>query len=74
MSITFTAVYQRAAEGGFVALVPELPGANTQGETLAEARANLREAVELVLAAKREVAQAGIDERDVIRGPLTVGI
>lgn len=38
MTRIFTAVYQPAEEGGFIAFVEELPGANTQGETLAEAR------------------------------------
>ena len=49
MTRTFTAVYQPADEGGFIAFVEELPGANSQGETLEEARENLREAVELIL-------------------------
>ena len=39
-----TAVFQKASEGGYIAFVEELPGANTQGETLDEARENLREA------------------------------
>lgn len=70
MPFEFTAVYQPAAEGGYVAFVPELPGANTQGETLAEARANLREAVELVLEANRALADADLAGADVIREPL----
>jgi predicted RNase H-like HicB family nuclease len=48
----FTAVFEKAAEG-YIAFVEELPGANTQGATLEEARANLQEAVELVLDANR---------------------
>jgi predicted RNase H-like HicB family nuclease len=40
----WTAVYMKGPEG-YVAFVEELPGANTQGETLEEARANLEEAV-----------------------------
>jgi predicted RNase H-like HicB family nuclease len=36
--------------------VEELPGANTQGATLEEARGNLKEAVEMVLQANRELA------------------
>jgi predicted RNase H-like HicB family nuclease len=42
---------------GYVAFVEELPGANTQGDTLDEARVNLREAVDLVLEANRELAE-----------------
>lgn len=44
----FTAVLIPAEEGGFVALNPET-GSTTQGETVAEALANLREATELYL-------------------------
>jgi len=51
-----TAVYVKVSEG-YVAFVEELPGANTQGETLAEARANLEEAVLMVLEANRELSR-----------------
>jgi predicted RNase H-like HicB family nuclease len=51
-----TAVYVPCPEGGFAAFVEELPGANTQGETIEEARANLAEAVEMVLDANRILA------------------
>lgn len=50
-----TAVYMQVPEG-YIGFVEELPGANTQGDTLDEAEANLREAVQLVLAANRELA------------------
>jgi predicted RNase H-like HicB family nuclease len=50
-----TAVYMQVLEGGYVAFVEELPGANTQGETIEEARENLREVVQLVLEANREL-------------------
>lgn len=42
--------------GGYIAFVEELPGANTQGATLEEARANLQEAVQLVLEANSVLA------------------
>jgi predicted RNase H-like HicB family nuclease len=64
-----TAVYQPVEEG-YVAFVEELPGANSQGATLDEARANLREAVALVLEANREMAElslAGL--KGVVREP-----
>ena len=69
---TFTAVFEEAEEGGYIAFVEELPGANTQGETLDEARENLREAVELILGVNRESALEGIDERRVIRESLVI--
>lgn len=52
----FTAVFEKVAEG-YIAFVQELPGANTQGATLEEARVNLQEAVELVLEANRALAE-----------------
>jgi len=50
---TFTAVYEPAGEGGYVAFVEEVPGAISQGETLEEARENLKEAIELMLEVNR---------------------
>jgi len=55
-----------------VAFVEELPGANTQGATLDEARANLREAVELVIEANRSLAEEDAEGAEVIREPLKV--
>lgn len=52
----FTAVFERAGEW-WTGYVEELPGANTQGRTLEEARENLKEAVQLVVAANRELAR-----------------
>jgi len=46
----FTAVFEKVPEG-YIAFVEELPGANTQGTTLAEARKNLHEAIKLILEA-----------------------
>lgn len=51
-----TAVFEEVPEG-YIGFVEELPGANTQGATLAEARANLSEAVEMVLEANRALAE-----------------
>jgi predicted RNase H-like HicB family nuclease len=70
---TFTAVFEKAEEGGYVAFVEELPGAISQGETLEEARENLREAVELILEVNRERVLEGVDELHVIREQLVVG-
>ena len=43
--MTFTAVYIEAPEGGVIAYVEELPDVHAQGETLAEARSALRDAI-----------------------------
>ena len=71
MDFQFTAVFRRVPEG-YIAFVEELPGANTQGVTLDEARTNLHEAVALVLEANRTLAQEAASGKDVIREPLTV--
>lgn len=69
MSLKFTAVFEKVPEG-YIGFVEELPGANTQGVTLDEARANLTEAVQLVLEANRTLAQEALGGKDVIREPL----
>lgn len=66
--MTLTAVYRRVPEG-YIAFVEELPGANTQGATLDEARDNLREAVAMVLEANRVLAEEEIGAGDVLREP-----
>ena len=63
------AVYMKVPEG-YVAFVEELPGANTQGETLEEARANLEEAVTMVLEANRELSEQSLAGAEVIRETL----
>lgn len=52
--LTLTAVYEEAEEGGYIGYVAELPGANTQGESLEEVRQNLSEAIQLILEANRQ--------------------
>jgi predicted RNase H-like HicB family nuclease len=72
MSREFTAIYQPVSEGGYIAFVEELSGANTQGGTIEEARENLREAVALILEANRALALQDVDESSVIRETLVV--
>lgn len=69
MKLTLTAVFRRFPEG-YAAFVEELPGANTQGATLEEARANLTEAVAMVLQANRDLSEEELSGQDVIREPL----
>ena len=54
MDLQLTAVFQKVPEG-YIGFVEELPGANTQGATLEEARANLQEAVAMVIEANRDL-------------------
>ena len=69
MHIQLTAVF-RKVPAGYIGFVEELPGANTQGKTLEEARVNLSEAVALVLEANRALAEEELLGADVIREPL----
>ena len=67
----FTAIFKKVPEG-YIGFVEELPGANTQGKTLSEARANLREAIELVLEGNRILAQEAASGGDVIREDIEI--
>jgi predicted RNase H-like HicB family nuclease len=69
MKEQLTAVFQQVPEG-YIAFVEELPGANTQGHTLEEARANLQEAVQLILASNRALMEETLQDKVVIREPL----
>ena len=73
MEMKLTAVFKKVPEG-YIGFVEELPGANTQGDTLEEARVNLREAVELVLEANKQLAEESIQAEEVIREPLIINV
>ncbi len=64
--MSFTAIFQKVPEG-YIGFVEELPGANTQGDTIEETRENLNEAVQLVLEANRQLTEEEIAGQDVIR-------
>jgi predicted RNase H-like HicB family nuclease len=66
MQAQLTAVFRKVSEG-YIAFVEELPGANTQGATLDEARSNLEEAVALVLETNRALAEEDLRGAEVIR-------
>lgn len=65
-----TAIFEEAEEGGYVAFIEELPGVNTQGETLEESKANLLEALELVLQTQRELSEKELGNRKYIKEAL----
>lgn len=69
----FTAVFEREGEW-WIGYTEELPGANTQGRTLEEARENLKEAVRLVIEANRELARRETEGKSVIREELEVAV
>jgi predicted RNase H-like HicB family nuclease len=55
-----TAIIEKAPEGGYWAICPEVPGANGQGETIEEAKASLKEAVSLILLDRVEDIKRGL--------------
>ena len=69
----FTAVYEKI-DDSWIAWVEELPGANTQGETLDETRENLKEAVQLIIEANREIARRQSHSDNIIREELLVSV
>ena len=69
--MSFTAVYLQVPEG-FIGFVEELPGANTQGATLEETRENLKEAVQLVLEANRELSEKSLSGKTVVKEPFVL--
>ena len=66
----FTAIIEQDGDW-FVAYCPEIPGANGQGRTRAEARDNLGEAIALILVDRREDALRGVPD-GVVRETVVV--
>ena len=62
----FSAVYKKTKDW-YVGWVEEMPGVNVQGKTLEEAKENLREALDLVLAANRSLAKRDAGRGKVVR-------
>jgi len=71
MTMKLTAVFMKVPEG-CVRSVEQLPGANTQARTLDDARQSLKEAVDLVLEANKELIQESLEGKDVIRESISV--
>ncbi len=66
-----TAVFEKVGEW-WLGYVKEMPGAITQGKTMDEARENLREAVQLIIEANRELLSEQTEGHEIIREPLMV--
>jgi predicted RNase H-like HicB family nuclease len=72
MKHEFTSVIEKRGKW-YVAYVGEIPGVNTQGRTLQEARENLKEALQLILESNRRLKPRG-RSIPVRREPITVEI
>lgn len=66
-----TAIIESAPEGGYWAICPEFPGANGQGDTIDEARDNLRAAITLLIEDRLDDCLRGLPA-DAVRQPLTI--
>tara|TARA_B100000959_G_scaffold276643_1_gene331692 strand:- start:504 stop:728 length:225 start_codon:yes stop_codon:yes gene_type:complete len=71
MNINLTAVFEKSPHG-YIGYVEELPGANTQGETLDKTKSNLMEAVQLVLESNRQLAEEENKGKEIIKEPFGV--
>jgi predicted RNase H-like HicB family nuclease len=77
VNLTLTAVYEEVPEsegGGYVAYTEELPGAISEGDTLDDARENLRDAIELLLAANRDLVTQSHRGKTIAREKITVPV
>jgi predicted RNase H-like HicB family nuclease len=77
MDMTLTAVFEEVSPsegGGYVAYAEELPGAISEGDTLEEARENLRDAIELLLEANRELSGKRNPGKRVTREKIRVSV
>jgi predicted RNase H-like HicB family nuclease len=72
MKAEFTAIIESAPEGGYWAICPEIAGANGQGESIEEAKANLKEAIELILVDRLTDSLRGLPD-DAIREKVSIG-
>lgn len=70
----YTIIIHPAEEGGYWVEVPALPGCYSQGETIEEALANVKEAVEAHIAALRDESQEVPEEGEVIFSRIKVAM
>jgi predicted RNase H-like HicB family nuclease len=77
MDMVLTAIYEEVPEaegGGYVAYAEELPGAISEGDTLEEARENLRDAIQQLLEANRQMTAASKLGKKVTRETIAVSL
>lgn len=68
----YTAIFEHGEDGWWVASCLKIPEAITQGETIEEARENLKDAIQLLLEVRREDAEKQLEGREVIRESLVL--
>ena len=71
--ISFTAVFLKARHG-YVGFIEELPGVNSHGQTIEEARANLRNLASVIFDLERAQAKELLEGKEVVREDFTVAV
>jgi predicted RNase H-like HicB family nuclease len=69
----FTAIYKKSGKW-YLAWIEEIPGVNTQGKTLKEAKENLKEALLLILETNRFLNRKELSKSKFIREPLSISV
>jgi len=73
-TLSYSDFYEQAAEGGYVAFVPALPGCHTQGETLEETERNVKVAIALYIESMTAHGEAIPEEGRSFQGRVSVPI
>ena len=73
MSYKFTAIYKKSGKW-YLGWIEEIPGVNTQGKTLKEAKENLKEALLLILATNKSLSKKEVSTGKVIKESLSVDL
>lgn len=68
--LNLTTIFEECIEGGYIAYIEELPGVNSQGETLDEAKTNLLEALDLIMETQRSLSEKELGNKKVIKESL----
>ena len=73
-TLSYSVFYEQAAEGGYVAFVPALPGCHTQGETLEETERNVKDAIALYIESMAAHGEAIPEEGRSFQGRVSVPV
>ena len=65
MKAELTAIIEKATEGGYWAICPEIPGANGQGESIEEAKENLKLAIQMIFEDRVADIRRGLTEESI---------
>ena len=71
--VSLTAVFLKG-EHGYTGFVEELPGVNSQGQTIEEARDNLQRQAVVVFDAERAQAEELLEGKEVVREEFRVSV